>query len=90
MNNETCNYRSTWSDSGDRGADMAEHRRAFHPDHAHVWADSTYDWEQVGTPQMVTDPDNWPRAMRVTRTVAVQRCTICSLRQEDDASGTCA
>jgi hypothetical protein len=84
MSNEKCSqdvcvYRSSWTDSGDRGADMAEHNRAMHPDHEHVMGDSPYAWDQPGTPQYVSDPDpaNYPRAIKVVRTKAVQRCIVC-------------
>ena len=78
----TCNYRSAYSDSGDRGADMADHYRSFHPDHTHVWGDSTYDWEQAGEPFI-----QWP--YRLERNETVQRCTVCSIQVRDDQTGKC-
>jgi len=44
-NSETCTYRSSYSKSDDRGADMYEHQRSAHPDHTHVWGPSRYEWE---------------------------------------------
>lgn len=41
-----CTFRSSYSDSGDRGADTHEHMRAYHPDHTHVWGPSAYEWEK--------------------------------------------
>ena len=87
--NKTCNYKSSWTDSGDRGADMAEHERSHHPDHKHVWGRSPYDWEQEGTFHMVTDPDNWPRAIRLPRQVAEIRCQVCALHVKDNREGRC-
>jgi hypothetical protein len=84
-----CVYRSSWTDSGDRGADMADHNRSHHADHAHVWGDSSYDWEQVGTTHYVKDPDNLPRTMQAIRTVPEQRCTVCALRPAEDRTGLC-
>lgn len=82
----TCNYRSSWTDSGDRGADMHEHNRAFHPDHTHVWGDSTYDWEQVGVMHIAPGE----RTLRSPRTETVQRCTVCGIRPVDNAEGKCS
>lgn len=47
---DTCSYRSSYTDSGDRGADTHEHNRAYHPDHAHDFImhgpDSPYWWSK--------------------------------------------
>lgn len=77
--NETCNYRSTYSDSGDRGADMADHERSAHPDHAHVWGPSSYDWEQAG--EFHIAPGD--RTLRTPRPVTVTRCTECAIKPSE-------
>ena len=79
MNNIACNYRSIYTDSGDRGADMADHMRAAHPDHTHVWVDSPYDWEQVGETYIIP----LSGGVRGIRTVAVQRCATCRISEKD-------
>jgi hypothetical protein len=61
---------------------MVEHNRAYHPDHVHVWGDSSYEWEQEGAAFI-----QWP--YRLERNETVQRCTVCALREGDDASGEC-
>lgn len=85
MNIETCSYRSPYSDSGDRGADMHEHNRAYHPDHAHVWGPSTYAWEQVGVMHIAPGA----RTERTPRTETVTRCTVCAITPQDDSAGLC-
>ena len=87
MTSTTCNYVSGYFDSGDRGADMAEHVRTFHPDHTHVFGDSTYDWEQKGVLHIA----DGERDRRTPRLEAVQRCTLdgCSVREGSDRSGQC-
>lgn len=79
---DTCFYRSGYRDSGDRGADMHEHNRSYHPDHSHTWGDSTYQWEQIGAPYYRNGAEH-------VRTVSVQRCTICALAQDEDCAGRC-
>lgn len=90
--NKDCHYRSSWTDSGDRGADMADHERAFHPDHEHAWAPSAYEWEQAGTKFRVSDPDNYPRTKVAIRTEAdvPTRCTECGIEPKNDQQGKCA
>lgn len=85
----TCTYRSGYSKSDDRAVDEMDHNRAYHPDHDHVWGRSPYDWEQEGTTHMVTDPDNWPRAIPMPRQVAEIRCQVCSLHVRDAKTGRC-
>ena len=82
-----CNYISPYTDSGDRGADMADHNRIFHPDHEHVFGDSQYDWEQKGQMHIA----NGDRDKRTPRPETVQRCVVlgCSVREQDNMVGRC-
>ena len=77
MTETACTYRSSWTDSGDKGADMADHNRAAHPDHSHVWGDSSYDWEQKGETYIVP----LSGGVRGIRPETVQRCTVCHIRE---------
>lgn len=85
MNTSTCTYRSTWTDSGDRGADMHDHNRFFHPDHEHVWGPSTYEWEQAGRPHIAPGD----RTNITPRPETVTRCTVCAITPSDDKAGLC-
>lgn len=78
----TCNWTPPFPYSGSSGADRYEHNRAYHPGHAHDWADSPYDWEQAGAMRV-----QWPD--RVPRTETVQRCTICLIAPSEDRAGKC-
>jgi hypothetical protein len=80
-----CNYRSSWRDSGDRGADTWEHFRAYHPDHEHVWIDSTYVSEQAGWTAPVTSGGYVSKPLSAT----VQRCSVCHISESDNHSGEC-
>jgi len=80
-----CNWKNPWTDSGDRGAAQADHNRQYHPEHTHVFGDSTYDWEQAGMPHIA----NGDRDKRTPRPVTVQRCSMCSIREDDDKTGWC-
>lgn len=81
MTTQTCFYRSGWTDSGDRGADMADHNRTHHADHAHVFGDSPYDWEHAGETYIVP----LSGGVRGIRPETVQRCTVqgCSVKASD-------
>lgn len=71
----TCNWQNNWTDSGDRGMAQADHDRECHPDHAHVFADSPYEWEQAGQPHIA----NGERTNVTPRPVTVQRCVHCTI-----------
>lgn len=80
-----CNYKSFYTNSGDRGADIADHDRHFHPDHEHVWGPSTYEWEARGTTFIVPGS----RDGRASRLAPPTRCTVCGVKPEEDRSGHC-
>jgi hypothetical protein len=81
-----CEAKNNWTDSGDRGAAKCDHDRHYHPDHKHVFTDSTYDWEQVGQPHIAPGD-----GINVTpRTSTVQRCVKCGVKPADDREGKCS
>lgn len=86
MSDNSCSYRSSYTDSGDRGMDMSSHIRAFHPDHTHVWGDSSYEWEQAGAMHIAEGAG----MVRTPRPTTAQRCTVCSITPRDDQSGKCS
>jgi hypothetical protein len=81
-----CVWINPWTDSGDRGAARVDHDRAFHPDHAHDWGWSDYEWEQKGA--MHIAPGD--KTVRTPRKNTVRRCIVCKIRKEDNREGDCA